>query len=299
MRISSHQFHLNSIKNIQHNTAEFNKASVQLSTNERISKPSDDPLGAVMLLKLESEIESLSQYQSNMDAVNYALGQQEVQLTGIVNQSYSLQELITTAADGSMGTEQLKALGQEMRVIFQGMLDLMNAQDGEGRYLFSGSETNSKPFILDAAGDYIYNGDERVREVAVSPDSSVLTNIIGSDLDPNADFLNAMKDYLDLIDNPPAAGVGNESRTMINNLSDYLGHITGEITVIGGTMASMDSLATSNQDINTFTTNLRDDISAVDYPEAYIRMNESMAAYESSMQVYANVTQLSLFSYIK
>ncbi|MCF7518766.1 MULTISPECIES: flagellar hook-associated protein FlgL [unclassified Pseudoalteromonas] len=299
MRISSHQFHLNSIKNIQHNTAEFNKASVQLSTNERISKPSDDPLGAVMLLKLESEIESLSQYQSNMDAVNYALGQQEVQLTGIVNQSYSLQELITTAADGSMGTEQLKALGQEMRVIFQGMLDLMNAQDGEGRYLFSGSETNNKPFIQDAAGDYIYNGDERIREVAVSPDSNVLTNIIGSDLDPNADFLNAMKDYLDLIDNPPAAGVGNESRTMINNLSDYLGHITGEITVIGGTMASMDSLATSNQDINTFTTNLRDDISAVDYPEAYIRMNESMAAYESSMQVYANVTQLSLFSYIK
>ena len=299
MRISSHQFHLNSIKNIQHNTAEFNKASVQLSTNERISKPSDDPLGAVMLLKLESEIESLSQYQSNMDAVNYALGQQEVQLTGIVNQSYSLQELITTAADGSMGTEQLKALGQEMRVIFQGMLDLMNAQDGEGRYLFSGSETNNKPFIQDAAGDYIYNGDERIREVAVSPDSSVLTNIVGSDLDPNADFLNAMKDYLDLIDNPPAAGVGNESRTMINNLSDYLGHITGEITVIGGTMASMDSLATSNQDINTFTTNLRDDISAVDYPEAYIRMNESMAAYESSMQVYANVTQLSLFSYIK
>ena len=299
MRISSHQFHLNSIKNIQHNTAEFNKASVQLSTNERISKPSDDPLGAVMLLKLESEIESLSQYQSNMDAVNYALGQQEVQLTGIVNQSYSLQELITTAADGSMGTEQLKALGQEMRVIFQGMLDLMNAQDGEGRYLFSGSETNNKPFIQDAAGDYIYNGDERIREVAVSPDSNVLTNIIGSDLDRNADFLNAMKDYLDLIDNPPAAGVGNESRTMINNLSDYLGHITGEITVIGGTMASMDSLATSNQDINTFTTNLRDDISAVDYPEAYIRMNESMAAYESSMQVYANVTQLSLFSYIK
>jgi len=299
MRISSHQFHLNSIKNIQHNTAEFNKASVQLSTNERISKPSDDPLGAVMLLKLESEIESLSQYQSNMDAVNYALGQQEVQLTGIVNQSYSLQELITTAADGSMGTEQLKALGQEMRVIFQGMLDLMNAQDGEGRYLFSGSETNNKPFIQDAAGDYIYNGDERIREVAVSPDSNVLTNIIGSDLDPNADFLNAMKDYLDLIDNPPAAGVYNESRTMINNLSDYLGHITGEITVIGGTMASMDSLATSNQDINTFTTNLRDDISAVDYPEAYIRMNESMAAYESSMQVYANVTQLSLFSYIK
>lgn len=299
MRISSHQFHLNSIKNIQHNTAQFNQASVQLSTNERIAKPSDDPLGAVMLLKLDSEIESLSQYQSNMDAVNFSLGQQEVQLTGIVNQSYSLQELITTAADGAMGTEQVQALGQEMRVIFQGMVDLMNAQDGEGRYLFSGSETSNKPFVVDGAGNFVYNGDHRVREVAVSSDSSVLTNIIGADLDPNADFLNAMQDYLALVENPPANGVGEQSRAMIDNLSAYLGHITSQITIIGGTMASIDSLTTSNQDINTFTTNLRDDISAVDYPEAYIKMNESMAAYESSMQVYANVTQLSLFSYIK
>lgn len=298
MRISSHQFHINSIRNIQHNTAQFNQASVQLATNERIAKPSDDPLGAVMLLKLQSEMDSLSQYQSNMDAVNFSLGQQEVQLTGIVNQSYSLQELITTAADGSMGTEQLQALGQEMKVIFQGMVDLLNAQDGDGRYVFSGSQSDVKPFTIDGAGDYVYNGDDRVREVAVSADSKVLTNIIGSDLDPNCQFLNTMHDYLVTIANPPAAGVGDQSRDMINNLSDFLGHITGQVTVIGGTMASIDSLSTSNQDISTFTANLRDDISAVDYPEAYIRMNESMAAYESSMQVYSNVTQLSLFSYI-
>ncbi|WP_404338614.1 flagellar hook-associated protein FlgL [Pseudoalteromonas mariniglutinosa] len=298
MRISSHQFHLNAISNIQFNTARFNEASVQLATNERIAKPSDDPLGAVMLLNLDSELDALSQYESNMEAVNFTLGQQEVQLTGIVNQIYALQGLITTAADGSMGTEELQALGQEMSVIFPGIVDLLNATDGEGKYYFSGSEKNTKPFDLDAAGNYFYNGDERVREVAVSADSTVASNIIGNDLDPSADFLNAMQDYLVDVNNPPAAGVGPESRAMIDKLADFLGTITGEITKIGGTLASLDSLTTSNQDITTFTSNLRDEISSVDYPEAYIKMNESMAAYESSMKVYSNVTSLSLFSLI-
>ncbi|WP_377113888.1 flagellar hook-associated protein FlgL [Pseudoalteromonas sp. M58] len=298
MRVSSHQFHLNSIKNIQSNTENFNEKSIQLATNKRILKPSDDPLGTVMIMNLGSEIKSLEQYKTNMDAVNFSLGQQEVQLTGIVNQIYSLQSLITTAADGSMGEAEIKALGQEMSVAFPAIVDLLNATDSDGKYYFSGSKTDEKPFQIDATGNYVYAGDDIVREVAVSDDSSVKNNIVGNDLDPGAGFLNAMQDYLVEVNNPPAGGVGNQSRVMIDKLADFLGTISSQVTTIGSIMASLDSITTSNQDITTFTVNLQDDLSAVDYPEAFISMKESMAAYESSMQVYSTVSKLSLFSYI-
>ncbi|WP_409424902.1 MULTISPECIES: flagellar hook-associated protein FlgL [unclassified Pseudoalteromonas] len=298
MRVSSHQFHLNSIKNIQSNTENFNEKSIQLATNKRILKPSDDPLGTVMIMNLGSEIKSLEQYKTNMDAVNFSLGQQEVQLTGIVNQIYSLQSLITTAADGSMGEAEIKALGQEMSVAFPAIVDLLNATDSDGKYYFSGSKTDEQPFQIDATGNYVYTGDNIIREVAVSDDSSVKNNIVGDDLDPSAGFLNAMQDYLVDVNNPPAGGVGNQSRVMIDKLADFLGTISSQVTTIGSTMASLDSITTSNQDITTFTVNLQDDLSAVDYPEAFISMKESMAAYESSMQVYSTVSKLSLFSYI-
>lgn len=298
MRVSSHQFHLNSIKNIQSNTENFNEKSIQLATNKRILKPSDDPLGTVMIMNLGSEIKSLEQYKTNMDAVNFSLGQQEVQLSAIVNQIYSLQSLITTAADGSMGESEIKALGQEMSVAFPAIVDLLNATDSDGQYYFSGSKTDEKPFQIDATGNYVYAGDDIVREVAVSDDSSVKNNIVGDDLDPGAGFLNAMQDYLIEVNNPPAGGVGDQSRVMIDKLADFLGTISSQVTTIGSTMASLDSITTSNQDITTFTVNLQDDLSAVDYPEAFISMNESMAAYESSMQVYSTVSKLSLFSYI-
>ncbi|MEL0642278.1 flagellar hook-associated protein FlgL [Pseudoalteromonas aliena] len=298
MRVSSHQYHINTIQNIQTNSGNFNDKSVQLATNQRILKPSDDPLGKVMIMNLGSEIDSLEQYKTNMNAVNYSLGQQEVQLTGIVNQIYSLQSLITTAADGSMGDAEIKALGQDMSIAFPAIVDLLNATDSDGKYYFSGSKTDEKPFQLDASGNYVYSGDSLIREVSVSDDSSVINNVIGDALDPGASFLNAMKDYLVDVNNPPAGGVGNQSRVMIDKLADFLGTISGQVTTIGATMASLDSITTSNEDIKTFTVNLRDDLSAVDYPEAFISMNESMAAYEASMQVYSSVSNLSLFSYI-
>ncbi|MDX3774317.1 flagellar hook-associated protein FlgL [Chromatiaceae bacterium AAb-1] len=299
MRVSSHQYHLNTIRTIQQNTEEYSKTSIQLATNRRILKPSDDPLGAVMLLTLDSELTTLKQYTNNMSAVNYNLGQQETHLNSIVNLLGSMQELATTAANDSNSAYELEAFGQEMEVLFQGIVDALNAKDGTGRYYFSGSEIDVVPFQFDAVTNtFSYEGDEQVRQVAVSDTSSVASNILGSNLAPNnAEFLNEMRAYLDFLATSPDTA-GDESRAAIDSIGSFLGNVAQEITRIGGITASLDELETGNTEISLFTENLRDDIRNVDYPTAYVHLNETLAAYESSLRVYASVTKLSLFSYI-
>ncbi|MEN3160143.1 flagellar hook-associated protein FlgL [Alkalimonas sp. NCh-2] len=298
MRVSSNQYHLNTIRNIQQATAEYSKLSTQLGTNQRIQKPSDDPLGTVMLLTLNSELTKLEQFKANMNAVHFNLGQQETQLSSIINTLYSVQEIVTTAADGSMGQAELEAFSQELSVLFPAIVDLLNATDGNGNYYFSGSLTGVKPFERDALGVYQYQGDDRVRQIAVSDNSSVPGNIVGSALDPGVNFLNQMQDYLDLISTAPVAGVGDESRAMLAHISSFLATVNGEVTRIGGTLASLDEMAMGNDDIALFTETLRDDIKNVDYPTAFVQMNQAMASYESSLKVYSSVSRLTLFSYV-
>ena len=100
MRISSSQFHDTTIRNIQDSSAKYSKLSVQMATNERITRPSDDPLGSVLVLRLNSELTSLEQYGQNMELVTYTLSQQETQLTSINHLLLSVQSLTTAAADG-------------------------------------------------------------------------------------------------------------------------------------------------------------------------------------------------------
>ncbi|HJS14165.1 flagellar hook-associated protein FlgL [Rheinheimera sp.] len=298
MRISSSQYHDTAIRNIQTSSQKYSQLSVQMATNQRITKPSDDPLGSVLVLRLDSELTSLEQYGKNMELVTYTLSQQETQLSSINNLLLSVQSLVTAAADASYGEDELKAMANELAVLMPGIADLLNAKDGDGNYLFAGSEIDQQPFVKDAAGQYIYQGDALVRKVAVSSNTLVDANIVGSDLVPGATFLNDLQDYVALLQAPPAGGVGNESRAMLDKLSTVLGDTTSAITKIGGIVSSLESLEFTNTDIALFTENLRDDLTAVHYPSAYIEMNNALASYESTLKVYSSVSQLSLFNKI-
>lgn len=298
MRISSSQYHDTAIRNIQTSSQKYSQLSVQMATNQRITKPSDDPLGSVLVLRLDSELTSLEQYGKNMELVTYTLSQQETQLSSINNLLLSVQSLVTAAADASYGEDELKAMANELAVLMPGIADLLNAKDGDGNYLFAGSEIDQQPFVKDATGQYIYQGDALVRKVAVSSNTLVDANIVGSDLVPGATFLNDLQDYVALLQTPPAGGVGNESRAMLDKLSAVLGDTTSAITKIGGIVSSLESLEFTNTDIALFTENLRDDLTAVHYPSAYIEMNNALASYESTLKVYSSVSQLSLFNKI-
>ena len=298
MRISSSQYHDTAIRNIQTSSQKYSQLSVQMATNQRITKPSDDPLGSVLVLRLDSELTSLEQYGKNMELVTYTLSQQETQLSSINNLLLSVQSLVTAAADASYGEDELKAMANELAVLMPGIADLLNAKDGDGNYLFAGSEIDKQPFVKDATGQYIYQGDALVRKVAVSSNTLVDANIVGSDLVPGATFLNDLQDYVALLQAPPAGGVGNESRAMLDKLSAVLGDTTSAITKIGGIVSSLESLEFTNTDIALFTENLRDDLTAVHYPSAYIEMNNALASYESTLKVYSSVSQLSLFNKI-
>jgi flagellar hook-associated protein 3 FlgL len=298
MRISSSQYHDTAIRNIQTSSQKYSQLSVQMATNQRITKPSDDPLGSVLVLRLDSELTSLEQYGKNMELVTYTLSQQETQLTSINNLLLSVQSLVTAAADASYGEDELKAMANELAVLMPGIADLLNAKDGDGNYLFAGSEIDQQPFVKDGTGQYIYQGDALVRKVAVSSNTLVDANIVGSDLAPGATFLNDLQDYVALLQAPPVGGAGNESRAMLDKLSTVLGDTTAAITKIGGIVSSLESLEFTNTDIALFTENLRDDLTAVHYPSAYIEMNNALASYESTLKVYSSVSQLSLFNKI-
>lgn len=295
MRVSSTQFHDTAIRNIQQSSQQYSKLSVQMATNERITKPSDDPLGSVLVLRLNAELTTLEQYGSNIEMVTYTLNQQETQLSSINNLLLSVQELVTAAADASYGADELKAMANELAVLMPGIADLLNAKDGNGNYLFAGSAIDQPPFVQDALGQYQYQGDNLVRKVAVSPTTLVDSNILGSDLVPGAIFLNDLQAYVALLQAPPAAGVGPDSRTMLDKLATVLGNTTSAMTKIGGVVSSLESLSFTNTDVAQFTENLRDDITAVHYPSAYIEMNNALAAYESTLKVYSSVSQLGLF----
>ena len=67
MRISTQQQFLGTVNNMQRSQARIADLQDQISTGKKLRTPSDDPVGAAQVVKLERE---LSQYQKFDDNIN-------------------------------------------------------------------------------------------------------------------------------------------------------------------------------------------------------------------------------------
>lgn len=83
MRISDTQFSQMMLQSLQLNNAGLGKVMQQMSTSERLTKLSDDPMASVKLLNLDREGSAISQYKSNIANVKTALTSQEVHLESV------------------------------------------------------------------------------------------------------------------------------------------------------------------------------------------------------------------------
>ena len=66
MRVTNNMLTSNYMNNLSRNMGTLNKYQTQLATNRRITKLSDDPIGAIATLGVRTKISKLEQYQRNL-----------------------------------------------------------------------------------------------------------------------------------------------------------------------------------------------------------------------------------------
>ncbi|MNJ35803.1 Flagellar hook-associated protein 3 [compost metagenome] len=179
MRISTSQFYQTSASNYQRNFANVVKTGEQASDNIRVRTAADDPVGAARLLQLQQQSNLIDQYNGNITNVRNSLGTAESTLNGITNILARVKELAVGAGNGSFTDADRKANAQELGQLEEQLYSLMNSRDENGKYLFSGSRGDTKPYVRNADGTYTYQGDQSTLNLQVGDMLSMATNESG------------------------------------------------------------------------------------------------------------------------
>ena len=162
---------------------QLNYTQEQISTGKRLLSPSDDPVGAARMLQLDQEINLMDQYQENISMVRTRLEQEEGILQGVTDSIHRIRELTVQAGNaGTLSTTERQAIGIEVNVRIEELLDLFNSQDGGGEFLFSGFSGHTKPFEIGPGGGMSFNGDEGQRNVQISRTNYVPSSDSGKDI---------------------------------------------------------------------------------------------------------------------
>lgn len=133
--------------NLNRNQLKMNSLQEQMSSGQRINRPSDDPIGLTNSLEYRSEISKRNQNLKNMDD-----GQSYMNILETAHKSVNTilqrsRELAVQAANDTNSHQERLFINDEVRQDLDELLSVTNSRH-KGDYIFSGKWTDKKPYEI-------------------------------------------------------------------------------------------------------------------------------------------------------
>lgn len=146
VRVSQRSMFNNFVTNMNSSLAELMEMNLQASSQKRINKPSDDPVGTARVFNYRSQISAIGQYQENIDTARGWLGTADETLIQVNTVLTRIKELAEQAATGTYSNENRDQIAFEVREQFEQLIQLANTEF-EGKHIFSGHKTQDPAFV--------------------------------------------------------------------------------------------------------------------------------------------------------
>ena len=135
MRVVQNMLTSSLLRNLHSNLNNLNKYQNQLSTNSRILRISDDPIGAVSSIQIKNDIKKNEQYSKNISDAQSWLNETESNLYELNNILIRMKELANQSANGTFTKQQRDAIKEEVLQIRDQLLEIVNTKFA-GKYIF-------------------------------------------------------------------------------------------------------------------------------------------------------------------
>lgn len=302
MRISSMQYQTIINTSLTLNQGALATLQTQMASDSRILLPSDDPVSTVRLERLNTEINTTSQYRDNIATVKTRLTQNETYLQGMVGQIQSAKDTLVWASDASNSSADLNAQVSTLAAVRDSLFSTANSQDSEGNYLFSGTLTTTPAITFDPTAPvgsrYTYTGNTEQQTVVVGNN---VTQAINTTMQGMDTYLNQLDSTIAALGAPGVTLDTATSATVAASLdgSDAtLGSVAAQIATLGGAQNTLSTLDTNHSNVNLSNQQAQTSLSELDYGSASVSLASYTTALQASYKAYGKIGNLSLFDVI-
>lgn len=242
MRVSHLQQHQSFVRDVEQRLYNMTRIEQELGTGQRIMLPSEDVNSAAQALSARSQLESVAQYQRNIENGQGFVAAADSKLTALVELINEIDALALSADNDHVTPEDRTFAAQELNQKLESLMEFANAQFGN-RYLFGGHGTTTAPFaamrdtngqilevapVSDSIEGRIYRMIDENEIVAINVTGDRLFQPKGEE-NTASDLFYVVANLRDTIANDNTPPEGEEDTLSTNVLRDNLDAIRNRI----------------------------------------------------------------------
>jgi flagellar hook-associated protein 3 FlgL len=286
------------LNNVWQSQAEQQMALQELSTGRRVNLPSDDPAAFaadVQNLAQQSQTDQYLQNTSNLETLFQTADSALSSVVSSLNQAISLG---TQGANGTLTLADQQALAQQVQAIQSQIVQFANTSY-QGNYIFAGTATMTKPFVMDAtqASSVSYNGNSQVNNVEIAEGRSIQTNLPGSQIfmASGGNVMGSLQQLVTALKSGDTTAIGSATTA----LSTSLNYVSQQRVFYGSAANQLNSnqsfLQQEKVSLQTQETNLV----GVDMATAATELSQATTAHDAALAALAKVIPTSLLDYLR
>jgi flagellar hook-associated protein 3 FlgL len=301
-RITSNMISRSVLNDLNDVSQRLAKTQQQMSSGKQITRASDDPYGASRALTLRSDISGTQQYQRNVSEATAWQDVTDAALSKITDALHRAHELAVQGATDSAGPAARNAAAAEIDQLIASVKQEANASYG-GRYVFSGTSTNVRPY--DVNGGDAYSGNTGVVAREIGPGVSVQVNVLGSTVlgggqaANDGKLLDLLRDISDHLKSGTVADANTLRTTDLAGLDTNLDAISQARATVGATTNRLDSADSRLQEVEESLTKLLSNVEDADMAKTYTDYSMQQSVYRSALQAGGNIVQQSLLDFLR
>ncbi|HEX7292507.1 MAG TPA: flagellar hook-associated protein FlgL [Conexibacter sp.] len=301
MRVTTLMSSRATLRDLNDGLGRLTRLQGQLSSGKQITRPSDDPYGTSRALALRGELGGLDQFQRNVDDGTAWLNTCDTALGQMSDVMQRVRELLVQGANDTAGPAERSAMADEIDQLTESVKQEANVQYG-GRSVFSGTATDTSPYVLGGADRY--QGDAGVITRAIGPGVQIPINtdvsgLLGDGQAAGDDrLLNTLRDISDHLRGGTTADADALRGTDLQRLDASIDVLNGIRADVGARTNRLAVAGNRLSGIALDATRLLSEVEDADMAETITQYTTQQAAYSAALKAGANILQSSLLDFL-
>jgi flagellar hook-associated protein 3 FlgL len=299
MRVTQSMLSNNMLRNLSGSYQKIGTYQQQLSTQKKISKPSDDPVVAFKGITYRTSVNDVDQYKKNMSEVNVWLENTESALEQANSSVQRISELIVQANTGTMTAEDRLKVQDEIEELKKELISVANTQVS-GKYIFNGSDIYSTPVSYDGtAVSTSYNND--AVNIEVSTGIKLQVNFLGSKIfkhDPTSTENKGLLGDLEALQTALKDGTEPDLGNFITSFQNHLNTINSARSSIGASMNRVELIQTRLDSQEITATKMMSENEDIDIEEVILKYETQQSVHRAALSIGSNIVQTSLVDFL-
>jgi flagellar hook-associated protein 3 FlgL len=287
MRVTQSMLSNNMLRNLSNSYSKLGKLQDQISTQKKFTKPSDDPVSAMLAMNYRTDLNRIEQFQRNIGEAKNWIDSTDDALDKGVMALQRIRELTVQASNGTLEGNQKKNIMEEIKELKEHLINIGETQVG-GKYIFNGTQTNVKPAEDGTFGEGAIN-------LEVFSNIKIQVNMSGNEI--FGDMLTDSGDIQGLInslneDSPEIGGY-------LEKVDKYIDQMLAGRAKIGAKQNRIELMDDRLQQQEVFSTRILSDNEDVDMEKVIMELTTQESVHRAALSVGSRIIQPTLVDFLR